>query len=1212
MFNLKSYSTCFAILLLGIFSAVVRAEETAKAEYLSESLSSSLLSATQDWGQLGFNTAAFAVPGSALKLRIKDKEYAHGLGHHANGEIVVELDGEFKEFQAEVGVQWQGANTAGSVIFQIYADDKKVFDSGVMRQTDAPRPVAISVEGVDELRLVATDAGDGIVCDVADWADARLVRNPAAAKKSHDRAVDIAPFGMIATWDPQAMTGTKATRLQEMPAEDIYTAKGLLPTDKGTYQVPIVKETGCIGLQWDENRILRSVALELAGGMNVPAAESIQLQYWTGESAWQGNWVPADIKPEMSENRWVWNFQLQQFPRGTQKVRWIFADAKKPIELKEIQAYSRSRWQTVDVRLEATNTASPKKAEIELYNGIFVGQQGKAAHHCTWDTSKPLSLKVLSSPAQRYKADRTVLRLTYPETAFGIAVEDLQANDCVYVPHAGVFATREPAPVKMADYLKKITGKQTVLEEVRQKPDQDFTKAWAAVHRPVEDLEETMLSLACDNRKFIVRRDGPLGFNVYDSPFDTPTPETGFNWIEARQWRLLPRFGSGQNAKLSRHLAGDWLPIIVTKVVEDDMTYEQTAYVAPASEAVAGEPSWIRQRAVCAVEYTIGNTGKLPADARLLLNFSPSKDNKQSVQFRKVNEGLLAVAGDRVLAMIDTRKAMLLTAEQTPEGILISGKLPDGVEARCTVLVPAWKVAPADYAELIGDGQRFAKLASYWNAYLDQGMKLEIPDTLLSNIIKASQVHCAIAARNDKQGALVAPWIASEFYGPLESEANAIIRGMSMNGQEDFARRGLEFFLAKCNAAGFITTGYTTVGTGEVLWTLGEHYERTRDREWLKKVAPDVVRICKWVMRQREKTKQLDAQGQKRPSYGLMPPGVSADWNRFAFRFFNDAQYYEGLAFAGQALADIGDTAAAEILADAKEYRDDIKRAYRWTQARMPVVPLANGTWVPADPSLLDCFGRVEDFIPGEDAGRTWCYSVEAGAHHLVADGVLDPSSHDASWIMDYLEDVQFLRDGWGDYPAAQTRQDIFNLGGFAKLQPYYCRNAEISAMRDDVKPYIRSYFNAIPSLVNSENLSFCEHFNNLGAWNKTHETGWFLCQTELMFVMERGDELWLAPFVTNRWLQDGLKVSVQNAPTGFGKVGYTINSAVAKGEIEAVVELPSKCTAKKIVLRLRHPDGKPMQSVTVNGKPHADFDAKKETITIAPGDEKITVRAKY
>jgi hypothetical protein len=71
--------------------------------------------------------------------------------------------------------------------------------------------------------------------------------------------------------------------------------------------------------------------------------------------------------------------------------------------------------------------------------------------------------------------------------------------------------------------------------------------------------------------------------------------------------------------------------------------------------------------------------------------------------------------------------------------------------------------------------------------------------------------------------------------------------------------------------------------------------------------------------------------------------------------------------------------------------------------------------------------------------------------------------------------------------------------------------------VRDDVKPCIRSYFNALSSLLNEETLSFWKHFHNGGGWNKTHETGWFLCQTAIMFAMERGDELWLAPMCSCR-----------------------------------------------------------------------------------------------
>ena len=219
--------------------------------------------------------------------------------------------------------------------------------------------------------------------------------------------------------------------------------------------------------------------------------------------------------------------------------------------------------------------------------------------------------------------------------------------------------------------------------------------------------------------------------------------------------------------------------------------------------------------------------------------------------------------------------------------------------------------------------------------------------------------------------------------------------------------------------------------------------------------------------------------------------------------------------------------------------------------------------------------------------------------------------------MMDDLDDNWCLATGMGDYPADRNHADLFSRGGFPKVQPYYGRMTDVYALRDEVKPYIRSYFNAIPSLLSLENLSFWEHFHNTGGWNKTHETGGFLHHTRTMLVMERGPELWLAPFVTNQWLQDGMTIHVQHAPTQFGEVSYRIKSSVAHGYIEANVTAPTRKAPKRqappaIVVRLRHPEGKPMRSVSVNGQAHTDFDPARECVRVVPQGGAIWIVARY
>jgi hypothetical protein len=459
-------------------------------------------------------------------------------------------------------------------------------------------------------------------------------------------------------------------------------------------------------------------------------------------------------------------------------------------------------------------------------------------------------------------------------------------------------------------------------------------------------------------------------------------------------------------------------------------------------------------------------------------------------------------------------------------------------------------------------------------------------------------------------------------YGPLESEANSVIRGMDFMGHGEFARRGLDFFIHRYNTNGFLTTGYTTFGTAWHLWTLGEHYQLYRDTNWLRQVAPEVERVALWIVRQTEKTKR---QG---PEYGLMPPGVLADWNSFAYHYAMNAYYFAALREVGSALSDLptsnssrGQEAQTDIavlraslsaLTHAAELRTNILRAYRWTQSQTPALPLRNGTWIPHYPSQVHSPGKLADFFPGQDGGRSWCYDVEIGAHQLIPTGVLDPRDREVERMLDHMEDVQFLSDGWFDYPATMNEKDWFNLGGFSKVQPYYTRNCEVYALRDDVKPFVRSYFNTLAAMLNPEVLTFWEHFHHSGAWDKTHETGYFLHQTRTMLVTERGDELWLAPFITCNWLKDGQALSVSNAPTRFGPVSYRIESHLAEGFIRATINPPTHQPPDRIVLRLRSPDGSPIRSVRVNGKAHRDFDKAKGLVRLPTAGQPLELRVLY
>ncbi len=103
--------------------------------------------------------------------------YTRGFGVHAPSEIVVPLTGLHTRFLSEIGMD-DSVGNGGSVVFQVWADGTKLFDSGIMTGASATQFVDVDVYGKTELRLIVTDGGNGTFSDRANWADARLVCTP--------------------------------------------------------------------------------------------------------------------------------------------------------------------------------------------------------------------------------------------------------------------------------------------------------------------------------------------------------------------------------------------------------------------------------------------------------------------------------------------------------------------------------------------------------------------------------------------------------------------------------------------------------------------------------------------------------------------------------------------------------------------------------------------------------------------------------------------------------------------------------------------------------------------------------------------------------------------------------------------------------------------------------------------------------------------------
>jgi hypothetical protein len=104
-------------------------------------------------------------------LRLGGRRYASGIGTHAPSEICYRLAGRYLRFTCTLGAAERG----GSTVFQVYGDGRRLFDSGTLHGLGEVHRVDVPVQGVEQLRLVVTDAGDGYIHDMANWANPRLL-----------------------------------------------------------------------------------------------------------------------------------------------------------------------------------------------------------------------------------------------------------------------------------------------------------------------------------------------------------------------------------------------------------------------------------------------------------------------------------------------------------------------------------------------------------------------------------------------------------------------------------------------------------------------------------------------------------------------------------------------------------------------------------------------------------------------------------------------------------------------------------------------------------------------------------------------------------------------------------------------------------------------------------------------------------------------------
>ena len=116
-----------------------------------------VLEQKQGWEQLSFDKSLMGVP-----LVINGKEYDKGMGMHAPGYALFELEGRYKFFKAAIGVEENGGGKASSIVFAAYNSEIKGYMAGMNERFPKENNIFQHYAG-DEAPLLLGDKAEMLI-----------------------------------------------------------------------------------------------------------------------------------------------------------------------------------------------------------------------------------------------------------------------------------------------------------------------------------------------------------------------------------------------------------------------------------------------------------------------------------------------------------------------------------------------------------------------------------------------------------------------------------------------------------------------------------------------------------------------------------------------------------------------------------------------------------------------------------------------------------------------------------------------------------------------------------------------------------------------------------------------------------------------------------------------------------------------------------------
>ncbi|MCE5272115.1 hypothetical protein LLH00_12635 [bacterium] len=810
-----------------------------------------------------------------------------------------------------------------------------------------------------------------------------------------------------------------------------------------------------------------------------------------------------------------------------------------------------------------------------------------------------------------YGQAATIVTVKTADNPFSFFLRDASTDQPVYIPEYGVVVTEasDRRSYTEIETAIKARGGLSKLERLAAEPEECFDSA-AANTRSLTC--QTWLGLSRDIRLFSIG-DRLEWIQPRFHGDEVALPENG---DQPCRYKFLLGRGWGPVSRITRRLEDGVLPILHGALIDDDITYNLTAFVSLESSTLTGEnlrgthylvadgfgaghmftpeqqarydalaPEEMNrpEETVLFMRIEAANAASVP---RYAFFRNPAPGPADDFSFATVApytfdgaEGLGVFESGRVFA-VSTLDGKPLRQEQAAVEVRPGGSAVLEVRLlhRPVSRERALKLREASFE------QRHAECRAFWQHKLDSAARIHVPEPRIDKMLRAGLLHLDLITYGLEPDSTLTATIG--VYSAIGSESSPIIQFMDAMGWHETARRALTYFLDKQHDDGFMQNfGGYMLETGAALWSLGEHYRYTRDDDWVRRIEPKLVKACEYLHAWRERNMNDSLRGR---GYGMLE-GKVADPNDPFHSFMLNGYAYLGLARVAEMLAAVDPKESARWSREAEALKADIRTTFFESMGRSPVIPLGGGAWCPTAPPWPEHQGPLGLFT---DGGRWFSHGAmqirdALGPLYLVYQEVLAPEETASTFLVNFNSEMM------------TSRNTAFS-------QPYYSRHPVVHLLRGEVRPFLKAYYNTVASLADRQTYTFWEHYFGASP-HKTHEEGWFMMQTRWMLCLEKGTGIKLLPGVPRAWLDRGKRIDLERVATYFGPLSLHVESAADRDAVHAEVDCSGARRPGFVELRLPHPQGR--KALRVTG---GVYDPQTETVRIEPFSGRAEVSAEF